>query len=140
MAYEGGIDFLELPLGGVEWPESEIHSPWRIKDPRGYHTSDHGAGMELRAIARKFDVKAFSRSEFMIVYDIPQTEGIPLACIVMGMRVEDGRPSNAWRHFVLFITPKATEAGVYERVGVGFMPGTFIDMSIQEESNLIRVR
>jgi hypothetical protein len=140
MAYEGGIDFLELPLGGVEWPESEIHSPWKKKDPRGYHTSGQSGSMELSAIARNFDIKTFSPSEFMIVYDIPQTEGIPLACIVMGRRVENGRPRSAWRHYVLFITPKTTEAGVYERVGVGFMPGTFIDMSIKEESSLIKVR
>jgi hypothetical protein len=140
MAYEGGIDFLELPLGGVEWLKDELHelhSPWTQSPSEVYRTTSPTANVELKATARRFNIQSATGHEFMIAYDIPRTEGPQLLCIVMGRRKEVGKSENA-RHYVLFITPKSGAAQVYERVGVGFMPGKFILSS--GPSGLVSVR
>ena len=136
MAYKGGIDFLELPIGEVEWHSDELHSPWTQNPSEVYHTTKPTANAELKATARRFDIPSGTGQEFMIVYDIPRTEK-QLLCIVMGRRKEVGKPEDA-RHYVLFITPKSGAAQVYERVGVGFMPGKFILSS--GPSGLVSVR
>jgi hypothetical protein len=125
MAYRGGIDFLELPLGGVLWNTDELHSPWTQTKSDVYDVTNPSANVELRATAREFDIRKDAAHEFMIDYDTPTTDGRQLLCIVMGMRDEYGRPEDA-RHYVLYITPHGGAANVYERVGVGFMPGKFI--------------
>ncbi len=135
MAYEGGIDFLELPLGGVDWQKDKIHSPW-IPDPAEVQTTDQAGRIELSCIARGFNLQGARANEVMIVYDIPKTEGGLLKCIVMGRRREGGKPEDA-RHYVLFVAPKS---GSYERVGVGFMPGKFIELNAPGPSKWVKVR
>jgi hypothetical protein len=139
MAYEGGIDFLNLPLGGVDWQEDEIYSPWIPGASEGYHTIGRTGSIELNAIARRFSIQGARAHEFTIVYDIPKTESPQLKCVVMGRRREEGKPEDA-RHYVLFITPKGGAAKVYERVGTGFMPGKFIELSPPGPSGLVKVR
>jgi len=139
MAYEGGIDYLNLPLGGVDWQKDEIKSPWIPDASEVYHTIDRTGSIELSAIAREFNIQGAGANEFMIVYDIPKTEGQQLKCIVMGRRREKGELENT-RHYVLFITPKGGQAKVYERVGVGFMPGKFIELNAPGPSKLVKVR
>ena len=139
MAYEGGIDFLNLPLGGVDWQEDEISSPWIPDASEVYHIIDRTGSIELSAIARGFNIQVAGANEFMIVYDVPKTEGQQLKCIVMGRRRGEGKLEDA-RHYVLFITPKGGAAKVYERVGVGFMPGKFIELIAPGLSGLVKVR
>ena len=95
--------------------------------------------IELSAIARGFDIKGARADEFMIVYDIPKTEPPSVLCIVMGRRIENGKPEDA-RHYVLFIAPKGGASKVYERVGVGYMPGSFIQLDTPGISSLVKVR
>lgn len=139
MAYEGGIDFLELPLGGVVWYDDEIRSPWAHDAVEVYHSIRPTGNIELRATARRFNVQNATESEFLIVYDIPRTEGQQLMCIVMGWRKEDRKPENA-RHYVLFIAPKGGATQVYERVGVGYMPGRSIRPITPRYPELVIVR
>jgi hypothetical protein len=139
MAYEGGVDFLELPLGGVDWRNVEIHSPWSQVASDVHHTTNTTGNVELKATARTFDIRNAASREFVIVYDTPRTEGQQLLCIVMGRRIEKGKPEDA-RHYVLFIAPKSGSARVYERVGVGFMPGNFIHLSSARPPGLVSVR
>lgn len=139
MAYEGGIDFLELPLGGVIWQKDEIYSPWLLDVSEVHHTINHTGSIELSAIARDFNIGSDGAKNFLIIYDIPKTEGQSLKCIVMGRRREEGKLEDA-RHYVLFIAPKGGMAKVYERVGVGFMPGRFIELNAPGPPRLIKVR
>lgn len=141
MAYEGGIDFLDLPLGGVDWIKDdrnyEIHSPWVVDGSKVSHTIDQTGSTELDAIAKEFNVLETLANEFMIIYDIPKAEGQTLKCVVMGRRIENGKPEDA-RHYVLFIAPKG--GAVYERVGVGYMPGKFIRLSDSEALGRVKIR
>jgi hypothetical protein len=133
MAYQGGIDFLDLPLGGVDWSKDVIYSPW-IQDPTEAHTTDQVGSIDLNSVARGFDLQGAKSGEFMIVYDIPRTEGASMKCIVMGRRRESGKLEDA-RHYVLLVAPKA---GFYERIGVGFMPGNFIELN--DQAKMVKVR
>lgn len=137
MAYEGGIDFLELPFGGVDWQKDDIRSPWTLDSSNVCHTIDQTTtGIELCANAREFNTTKAKPEEFTIVYDIPSNEVQSLMCIVMGRRIENGVEPEDARHYVLFITSKEGAANVYERVGVGHMPGKFIDI---QPSRLVKV-
>jgi len=42
-------------------------------------------------------------------------------------------------HYVLFIAPKEGRDAVYERVGVGFMPGKMIDLNVSGPSRLVKI-
>jgi len=136
MAYEGGIDFLELPLGGVEWQEDEVHSPWIPDTSEVYHTMTPTRSCELSAIARDFDIKGAS-----IIYDTPgpDIEKLPLKCIVMGRQQQQEELENA-RHYALFITPIKGASKYYERIGVGFLQGKYIELEAPGLSGLVKVR
>jgi len=143
MAYEGGIDFLELPLGGVNWQKDEVHSPWNITAPEVYHTTDQTGSIELSAIARKFEEQGTQGKESMVVYDIPENERQALRCVVMGKRKAKEKEKVALenaRHYVLFIAPQPGAPKIYERVGVGYMPGKFIELNAPGPSGLVKVR
>jgi len=129
MAYEGGIDYLEMPFDGVDW-QKEVHSPWLPNAAEAYHTADRNGNTALSAIARTFEVRETQADESLIVHDNPNavTEGVMVVCVVMGRRKADPRPEDA-RNYVLFVAPKNESKAVYERVGVGFMPGSFIEQS-----------
>jgi len=139
MAYEGGIDFLDLPLGGVEWQKEEIHSPWIPDASQVYHTTDSRGSIELSGTAREFNIKDAGLNEAILVYDIPKTASQLLKCVVMGKRREQGNVGDA-RHYVLLIAQKGPAAKVYERVGVGFMPGKFIELAAPGVSSLVKIR
>jgi hypothetical protein len=62
-----------------------------------------------------------------------------LMYIVMGRLREARKPEDA-RHYVLFIAQKGGASNVYERVGVGFMPGKFIELNAPGPSRLVKVR
>jgi hypothetical protein len=138
MAYEGGIDFLDLPLGGVEWQKEEIHSPWIPDASQVYHTTDSRGSIELSGTAREFNIKDAGLNEAILVYDIPKTASQLLKCVVMGRRREQGNVGDA-RHYVLLIAQKGPAAKVYERVGVGFMPGKFIELAAPGVSSLVKI-
>lgn len=129
MAYQGGIDFLEVPLGGVDWHKEDIKPPWM--ENRTVLTTDQLASIELRAIVRDFNVpddRDFESSGFKIVYDNPGNNHQLLKCVVMGKR-KDQKTLEETRHYVLFVTLMEGVSDVYERVGVGFMPGKFVELN-----------
>ncbi|KAG4436079.1 hypothetical protein IFR05_008435 [Cadophora sp. M221] len=124
MAYEGKIDFLEMRLGGIEWQNDEIRSPWNDQVPRSMDPAAPAPGIELAAVARDFDGKALG---VHIIHDNPKNGSLPLKCIVMGRRKEKERVEDTI-HYALFITQKGEAGNSYERVGVGFMHGRSIDL------------
>ena len=139
MGYRGGIDFLSMVLGGMVWQKGEIHSPWEPDVSEASHTELLTANIELSAIAREFDPGLAKPEEVLIVYDIPETVLLSVMCIVIGKEKGRDNSENA-RHYVLLIGPKDVKAKVYERVGVGFMPGSCIQLDAPGPSALVKVR
>lgn len=138
MAYDGGIDFLDLPLGGVHWFPDAIRSPWATGSSNTWHTGDGEDSVQLKAEARHFslgDVRLAAEDEVVIMYDDPgvKKEEGDLMCVVVG-REKKKKSIEEMTHFVLFIMlskePLGTPEGkrVYERIGVGHMKGQFLDL------------
>ncbi|ROW10439.1 hypothetical protein VMCG_01821 [Cytospora schulzeri] len=127
MAYKGGIEYLDLPFGQVEWEEGDVL-------PVGTWNSKEGSASDLglSVVARSFNANvATAAGEF--IYDVPgQTSGLSAAlkCIVLG-RLQS-RQSSTRTHFVLLVTtgssPVARGGKVYHRVGVGSVPGSWIQL------------
>jgi len=155
MAYEEGIDYLELPLGNppVVWLTSECHGPWAAAegaDGVARNTEQSRVSTELQATARRLRRGEYNiqgpegPDEFHIVYDVPdptKTEGEELMCVVMGRRNEAGKAVGDLTHYVLLVKPNASSSmpggKAFERVGVGKMLGKFIEL---DRDKKIRIR
>lgn len=154
MAYDGGIDFLDLPLGGVDWlpPMDAIQSPWASGGTNMWHTGDGKESVELKAWARPFIAGHLNtgltttHNEIMIVYDNPglmmKRSGDPL-CVVVGRGKNNNMAEGDILHYVLVITPSQetsntkSENKMYERVGVGYMQGKFLDFELPAQAVVI---
>ena len=146
MAYEGAISFLDLPFGKIEWTlDTEFRSPdytpkgTPSRASRGRMSSNRkGRCTVLRVIARPFDVASAAphASDFLssIVWDDPTAphEHDQLRCVVIGrLKPESDTPADpAQRHWVLVV--RKLSAGLYERVGAGFLPKDRISQGPQE--------
>lgn len=138
MGYEGAVDYLDLPLGGVDWIEGAVQGPWsRPVRPE----AEEATG--LSAQARLF-CKAPVRDDLgdvAIVLDAGGDEYARAgrewknwACVVVGTRrVFNGAnlPVPVRRHYILIVSP--SRGGRYERVGVGYMPGRFISDQLPDQ-------
>lgn len=139
MAYEGGIDFLDLPLGGVHWFTDAIRSPWASGDADIWHTGDEKQHVELKAWARPLaggkDLLNI-HNEVVLVFD--DTNSISLSsrelmCVVVG-RAMDKKAAREKEmvHFMLLIALSADSLDVsggrqfYERLEVGYMGGKYL--------------
>lgn len=152
MAYEGGIDYLDLPFGRMEWEQNDIIWPW-IHSPKGtWHTSGSEASLPgLSAVARGFELGDTTRSDTWLCYDIktqgdidtPTRKILPrpgLKCVVLGKMKEQF--VRDMTHYVLFVIPKTPQINgegrlIVERVGVGYMPGSWIHFNQPGDSATI---
>jgi hypothetical protein len=148
MAYEGAISFLDPPFGKIEWtvdvefrsPDySSGASPPSRTTSRGRMSSNrNGRRTELRVVARPFDVAAAaSRASNIllgIVWDDPTAshDHDQLRCVVIGrLASETGTPADpSQKHWVLVV--RELRAGLYERVGAGFLPKDRISQGVRE--------
>lgn len=148
MAYDGGIDFLNLPLGQVDWGVSEIKGNWTES-----HTLDVQRGprqeqtnkTELSAKTRGFKMGTTGSKEFDIIYNIPDQvskESTPLKCVLVGKLRNDNVPKEKTTYYVLVVvqheSSSATE--MYERVGVGRMLGEYIDLDNSGPRDWVKIR
>jgi hypothetical protein len=152
MGYNGGIDYLDLPLGGVYWLKNAVTSPWatRAGVTDTWHTGDGKKSVELKARAWRFmpgDVRRVPREEMELVCDTQDEvdwEAEDLMCVVAGMEIRDC-PIEERAHFVLVIRefreqvpPRGGNATVYERFGVGYMKGKYIYRNSSRKAVIIR--
>ncbi|KAG6359198.1 hypothetical protein INS49_012718 [Diaporthe citri] len=120
MTYKGAIDYMDLPFNEVDWEEKDIWSRWS----RGTGNSWSYSGDFLTA---------------NIVLDDPdRTDELEsfLKCVVLGrLKGQEKESSDARTHYVLLVTPVSPQGQdlslIYNRVGVGYMPGGLIDFSEQ---------
>lgn len=127
MAYQGAIEFPELPFAGVDWTRTEYSSPW--SDMAAPNRSSETRRVRekkvqpLRVIPRNVlstSVGVHSR----IVWDVAPISG-PLKCAVVGrLKEESGQPMQ--KHYVLIIK-ETHKQGTYERVGMGVLAKNEID-------------
>lgn len=152
MAYEGGIDYLDLPLNGIDWKLDEILSPWHVDSVAStWHTGDQKK-TEIKAIARTFAISRRDGAEYKLIYDIPETfddSSREVKCVVVGtlktkdsLKMSDSLKTPNTMHFVLLITMmgilKDSQASMYQRVGVGQIPGRCINFYHASEEVYIR--
>lgn len=137
MSYQGSIDYLDLPFNQVEWEVGDILSPWSIGATKsgGYSV---GSDSSFRVTARGLDIQGAKTSdEASIILDDPNRmdELEPsIKCVVLGRLKDPGQDFKHRRtHYVLLVVPVEANAGdgspIYNRVGVGFMPGDLVDFS-----------
>jgi hypothetical protein len=141
MRYEGAIDYLDVPLGEVDWdlPDDRMFSPWKSHSWGLWHMSDGDAGnvngkTVLKANARTFIAAEHKAEDCELFFDKEEWEDprtINLRCVVAGrMKMIHSVSVDDTIHYVLLITPLAHELGDkqrYVRFGVGFMAGRYID-------------
>lgn len=137
MAYKGGIEYLSLPFGEVEWEEVDILSPpaWANPLPGTWYSSDPGTGPTvLSVIAKEFEVGDTGGLNERIIYDTPKSSGSwsGLKCVVLGRTRKPGQEVRDSTHYVLLVMPKPNQVSgggtLYERAGVGYMPGYRIQL------------
>lgn len=149
MAYDGGIDFLDLPLGGVHWFTEAIKGPWATGGAHTWHTGDGKECVELEAWARSFtpgDVKMAAHDEVQLVCDtedVVDLDAEDLMCVVVG-REKQNWAIKETAHFLLLIKsgkePLRAKDGnmIYERVGVGHVKGKYLDLESSPKAVVIR--
>jgi hypothetical protein len=148
MGHKGGIDFLDLPLGGVEWLPDEILGPWAEGGEETWHTGDGKGVVELGAAAKGLRIGGVDEEDFKIFYDRTdpvKIEEKTLKCVVVGKRrMTLNTPKDETTHYVLLIAPKSGQSPrggkIYERVGVGYMAGKFIDWAGTGPAGLVNVQ
>jgi hypothetical protein len=132
MAYKGGIAFMDLPFGGVDWEQEEIRSPWTPKhaSSSSWHGCDPQSRIDLAGVARDFSLDLGDLETGQIVFDgSVQPPGRTMKCVVIGRQnFELAADGGNRRHYVLIVAEKlgAIDNMAYERVGAGFMPGSWI--------------
>jgi len=148
MGYKGAIDYLDLPLGGVDWLPDAILSPWAEGGTDSWHTGDGKKVVALSATARVFRSGKQDEQNFGTFYDRGEPlkeEEKNLRCVVVGKRMTKVKtPIAEITHYVLLIAPKKSDSPrgekLYERVGVGYMAGKFIDLVGNGASGLVNVQ
>jgi hypothetical protein len=134
MAYTGGIDYMQPDFGNFEW--EDLKSPWSTKTPENVsHTDFHTANIALVATAREYDLGAAVQGEGHLIFDTPNGSSMAKTfCVVLG-KAKGSASSETRRHFMLIIATAGLGHGgsaserVYERVGMGYLPGKCISPS-----------
>ncbi|KAI1812281.1 hypothetical protein GGS20DRAFT_558593 [Poronia punctata] len=136
MGYSGGIDYLDVPFNEVIWEKQDISPimlPEHLDESSPSSVRAQGMGSELRVTVRRFYTSRLEKRE--LVYDAAGShckDGEEYAkgeCVVVA-KTKDGVVDQQKRYYVLLV--QATDLGpvkgesIFERVGVGYMPGTSI--------------
>lgn len=139
MAYQGGIDYLDVPFGAVNWETFSIPSPWFVttEDPWGDSVRSDLGRLPSRGrsvLVRSFETQASEQTDLRVIYDSPAKSsgyGEDLKCLILGtLKTRPGSLKS--RHYIMLVVPTNSDSGrgrglLYERVGVGYLPGHCID-------------
>lgn len=136
MAYNGAIEYMDLPFDQVDWEKQDIVSPWSTSplETWSYSGDSSNFPLGLKVLARQFDggKAADILEDATIVLDVPQVDNLALECVILGsLKSPDHRSRDERIHFVLLVTieePQGHHRGlrIYNRAGVGSMPGRLI--------------
>lgn len=139
MAHQGGIDYLDVPEGKVEWQVHDIVSPWTRTGKAGtWYSLDEAEPAEIEVVVRGFELDPASTTtdEVHLVFDEPNSSAAPphsMKCVILGkMNIPMG-PDGRARYekccvlLVVRSVQKASSKGpVYERVGAGWISADLV--------------
>ncbi|KAF7540977.1 hypothetical protein G7054_g964 [Neopestalotiopsis clavispora] len=132
MAYDGPIDFVDVPLGGVDWENDEVRSPWAISSTETWYTGQTTAKRHLKVLVR--DLIDYTSIDTKLVYDNPslaRPKQVQLQCVVLGRQKTKGVARDNIIHYVVLVAATTTagqDVRTYERIGVGSLPGKHINL------------
>lgn len=147
MAYDGVIDFMDVPFDGVEWQHSEeegVLSPWgRMSEQKGEEEVPHGDALwhsgkanertVLSAVGRALAVP-LEEAETKIVYDggrdLRRGQVSEVGVVVVGRQKTDNKHATnvgVLQHYVLVVGQRQDSGTAYRRLGVARLPGSWID-------------
>jgi len=123
MAYMGEIDYLNLKFGVFDW--EDVHSPWSY----GEMEAKQGSSIALSGRLRTISPDAAGDDAGKFYFDmLEQRDTSLLQCVVLGL--EQGRSVDSRLHYFILVAPATPlvphVSHVYERIGVGHLPGKWI--------------
>lgn len=127
MAYDGGIDYLELGFGHYEW--FNLQSPWSYPDDQIAEVDPDTADITLVARAQICDLQAAIETEIELHLDnLGPLQEKPLCAVLgkaTGTDLDDDR-----KYCVLMLAPtlEKDKLGnkIHKRIGAGILPGKCI--------------
>jgi len=136
MAYKGGIDYMDPPFQSADWETQELIPPWTRGGAllTATDSAPPDGQVAIEATVRNFSVAGRREHETKFSYDTEKTtasDGQRAQCVIVA-KARDSRSDRDRRYYVLLVTPVQGTTGrglkVYERVGVGYMLGKFIQL------------
>lgn len=126
MAYQGAIDYMDLPFDGVDWEKEEIRSPWTyIPRKSMWLTADRTANTMLTGVGRDLSI----REEDDVVFDeYDRKRDLDLKCVVIGCSKTGSSIDNKIHYVLLVGRGSSVENGIWERLGVAKLPGKRITL------------
>ncbi|KAL2670254.1 hypothetical protein Neosp_014721 [[Neocosmospora] mangrovei] len=126
MAYAGGIRYMNVPLGGVEWGrwENDVASPW--KGHNGEQDGGKTPKCALKVLVRDILVSVIEPSARVFLDEPSRTFGRPFKCVIVGSsKSSQGQVDIRTTYYALVVTPLSgqEDRNVYERAGVAFFHG-----------------
>lgn len=142
MAYKGGIEYMKIPFGQVQWNKG-IKSPFAKSSRDGenaWHTGDESyATISAQVYSLKRDVQD-TRSFILDNKSQGNLDG--LRCVIVGTRKDCWWFFNEQRrkHYVLLVKLSYMDGniGVYKRLGVATLENQDVDFERPWESAVIR--
>lgn len=139
MAYQGGIDYLDLSFDPIEWAYRDIESPWSGAAMGAWDViGDSAAGRtELKVVVRSIKPGGWKETHSQVIYDIPAEArkfGRGLKCVILGRQRSRGFVQTR-TYCVLLVIPLGSHFGhrrngelCYERVGAGYLCSDLIEL------------
>jgi hypothetical protein len=112
MAYDGPIQYMNIPFETVEWNRWTQHiiSPW------GATSSGSSLSLELRVQVRDIST-ALPAGPRVYLDDPNRTLGRPYKCVVLGSR-QDSAQAIDKKYYILIVGRLDEDGNVYDRAGV----------------------
>jgi hypothetical protein len=135
MAYDGGVQFMDIPFGGVDWVNNlrfDKKHNFMLFKKKGKHALITEIGgfrnCSLQKKERCHAILDLSKTERgWIQYDITGTKDLQAErCVVVGRKLyKDQHGLIKRKYYMLVVRPTSTD-GEYERVGVGLVQSDYV--------------
>jgi hypothetical protein len=139
MAYEGQIEYLDLPFRKMDWAsfERDLQPPWTVSGPkRWYSSNDPPETMAMTVLVKDLELSSsLTVQAARTIFDV--TDGAstrkPPKCVVLGRLVETlaGRQDDSETSLAVLLVSADTSRQisgfpVYNRIGVASVPSTWV--------------
>jgi hypothetical protein len=133
MAYKGGICYMPIPFGEVDWSDdvrSYFMSEQNLKPGHYQQMDSDELNIELRAPVKGLLLRGNSEERKQLIFDDPEeVVNEKLRYIVIG-KERSVWPSNEQKHYILVVM--LSSSGNYTRVGVGFLQKRLISPGYED--------